>query len=188
MKRLIAPFTGAAFAAVSIAAPVAQAETRSDVYVGVAGGGYRVEDDSTVDNDRSQFLRAFAGVKLSETLSLEGDYTRVLESEKDAFESPIDFEGDAWSLYLRPAFQISPNVSLYGKAGWAWFDDTFAKGFEAPVGTPPEETVSDDRFSWGGGVDLNITESMSVRGDYTRVDIDRTADVELFSVGFSFMF
>lgn len=186
MKTLLGRVTvtgAAAIAACAFTTTMAHADDATDVYIGGSIGGYALDVDDIDFDDGARFVRAYAGLNLSENLSIEGDYTRLSESEDDIGGTPSEFEADAFSVFVRPSVSLSDHIDIYGKAGWSWYDTEF----RTTAGVPATLTSDDDDFAWGGGVDLHLSDNLTLRGDFTRIEVD-DADLDMLSAGLTFRF
>jgi OmpA-OmpF porin, OOP family len=179
-------FAAAALAVGAIATAPARAADLGP-YIGVGAGIYTLSlDDDELDDfdDNAAFGRLFGGMRLTDNLAVEVDYQKLAETKDDLFGGELELDATAWSVSIRPILPITDFIDLYGRLGWAWYD---VEATASALGTSFSIEDSDDDFTWGGGVDINLGQSLSLRGDFSRIEIEDT-DLNLISAGVFFRF
>lgn len=185
-KPLIATLALATAAgALTAAQPAAAADLGP--YLGAGVGIYTLSlDDDEFDDfdDNAAFGRLFGGVRISDNLAIEADYQKLAETKDDLLGAEVKVDASAWTLSVRPILPVTDFIDLYGRLGWTWYDvNAKASGF----GSSFSIEDSDSDFTWGGGIDINLGQSLSLRGDFSRVEIADT-DLNLISAGILFRF
>ena len=156
------------------------------VYFGGGVGTYGVDIDEIDFDGSDQFVRALVGLRLSDNLAIEGDYVKLFETKDDILGGNAELEADAWGISVRPILPLSDSVELYGRAGWTWYDARFsATGLGVPLTVNVED--EDSAFTWGGGVDLRFWDNLSLRADFSRIELEDT-DLNLVSAQLVFRF
>jgi len=156
-------------------------------YIGAGAGVYTLSlDDDEIDDfdDNAAFGRVFGGIRLTDHLAIEGDYQRLAETKDNLLGADVELDGSAWGVSLRPVLPVTEFIDLYGRVGWSWYD---VEAKATALGTTFSVDGSDDDFTWGGGVDINLGQSLSLRGDFSRIEIEDT-DLNLISAGIFFRF
>ncbi|WP_370335506.1 outer membrane beta-barrel protein [Parvularcula marina] len=163
------------------------------------GGGYTFLDIESEEDigDNTNALTGRLGWQIIPNFALEGEATFGIddgEFDYDGDEDDFDFDdnndGDLddvlnadgelgldylVGLYGKYTLPVTDAVDLYARAGYAFaeIDATFetAGGNEFSIGG------SESGFAFGGGAGLDMTESSTVRLDYTRYEFeDANAD------------
>lgn len=156
-------------------------------YVGAGAGIYTLSlDDDEFDDfdDNAAFGRLFGGMRVTDNLAIEADYQKLAKTRDDLFGADVELDATAWGLSVRPILPITDFIDLYGRIGWAWYD---VEAKASLLGTRFRIDDSDDDFTWGAGVDINLGQSLSLRGDFSRIEIEDT-DLNLISAGIFFRF
>ncbi|MEQ8485620.1 MAG: porin family protein [Pseudomonadales bacterium] len=178
-----------ALAAVAGALSAAQPAAAADLgpYLGAGVGIYTLSlDDDEFDDfdDNAAFGRLFGGMRLTDHLAIEADYQKLAETKDDLLGAEVEVDASAWTLSIRPILPVTDFIDLYGRLGWTWYDvNAKASGFGSSFRV--EDSGSD--FTWGGGIDVNLSQSLSLRGDFSRIEIEDT-DLNLISAGILFRF
>ena len=162
----------------------AYADDTTGLYIGGDVGRYGIDIDDVRFDDDAGFVRGVVGMRLSENLAIEGDYTKLYETSGDLLGSDADLDAHAWGISLRPILPLTERVELYGKVGWSWYD------FELSTtanGVPLNEGDREDDFTWGAGVEYHLTDNLSLGCDFTRIEVD-DADLNLVSAKLKFRF
>lgn len=145
-------------------------------YLGAGAGVYNLDIDETDFDDGAAMWRAFGGARLSPYWAVELDYQRLAEVQEDVLGTDVELDADAWTVSVRPIIPLGEVIDLYGRAGWTWYDAEAsipAAGIEAPLGEGNE-------FTWGGGVDFHLGDNLTLRGDFSRIEIEDT-DLNIIS-------
>ncbi len=168
-------------AAMSFSAAIAAA----DGYVGASIGSAGVDDPQGGVDDSDTGFKLFGGYRFNENWAVEGFYADFGEPEGTPFGIPVSTEITGFGAQIVGAFPVSDQVELFGKFGFiSWEEDFTVGGFG---------TSSDDGedLTYGIGVTFNVSEQVSIRGEWEFYDIADAAgdiDVDLLSVGFEFSF
>lgn len=155
-------------------------------YIGGAYGYLDVNDSDFEGDDDSK--KVYVGGKLGRYLGIEGSINDFGETST----SLASWELDGKTLALVGFFPFNESFALFVKGGNLWWDaDVSVLGFERDF---------DGSEVFGGvGVQLNFTDSFSMRGEYERynveleseevgVDVDSDSKVNIASVGAQFNF
>lgn len=141
-----------------------------------------------------------AGYKVNDYFALEGRYwvglgdADVSINDWTVHNAFDDNEMDAWGIYLKPMYPVTPAFDIYALVGYANItvdNDNF-----------PNAGIDEDGFSWGIGAAYSVTESVAVFVDYVGFyddtikqagkgfgddfDQDHTADTINFGVTYQF--
>ncbi len=118
------------------------------------GGTYDLEEyiyEKYTYND----IMANAGYKFNNYIAIEGRYWFGLETQ---LEPGIEASIDSFALYAKPQYPITSQLNIYALVGISTSDLT-VNGF-----TGNYETL--EGFSWGLGVDYEVTRNISLFIDY----------------------
>jgi OOP family OmpA-OmpF porin len=148
---------------------------------------------STDDTDTG--WKAFAGYRLMKYMAVEGAYTNFGEATAHSIiTSPLSgvvdttVEAEAWTVSALGILPLGDQFSLFGRLGVNfWNIDVSAAGTGGGgIATASED---DDGTDWvyGVGAAYNLTNNLSVRGEWERYDFD-DGDVDLLSAGISWNF
>ncbi|MES1200515.1 MAG: porin family protein [Pseudomonadota bacterium] len=111
------------------------------------------------------------GYKFTPNLALEGEGTIGVKNDTNA---ELD---NAYGLYGVGTVPVTSNLDVFGRVGYQKVDVNGRGG--APGFTQ-------DGVGYGAGATFHVTDSLGIRGEYTRLDGDRDADT--FSLGGSVRF
>jgi len=171
-------------------------------YVGIAYGYQEIEIDridnvsgGTLFDEKFGSIMIDAGYKFNDNIAIEGRYWFGLSSSQGlSWRSgvPSDVTIDAWGLYVKPMYPVSPAFDIYALLGYAGVDATY----DIPNGgTLTSDTVNG--FSWGIGGEYTFSNNWSVFADYTsiidgedgNVDAIRTEDsLTTLNIGVNYRF
>ncbi|SFZ98589.1 putative outer membrane protein A [hydrothermal vent metagenome] len=148
-------------------------QSQSHFYLGGAYGLVNADDNyfytpgvltnTDIDYDSFMFqagyeLNPYVAVEFRYWLSVgDGDYS-LSDNHVPASGSYSDF--DAWGIYLKPQYPITPEFTIYGLMGMA--------GVKVD-GEQYWKIVDDVSFSWGLGASFDITPEVEVFVDYVRL-------------------
>lgn len=147
-------------------------------YLGAGVGAYTLDVEDTFD-DSAAMVRGFGGLRLGPYWAVEADYQKLTETEDRIAGVDVELDVDAWTLSVRPILPLGEVVDLYGRAGWTWYDA------KVTASTPGFDFSLDDsgsEFTWGGGVDFHLGTMLTLRADWSRIEIDDT-DLDIVSAG-----
>lgn len=175
--------------ALALGAPMAYAEIAP--YIGAGWGEYKLEFDADAfdsDFDDDQHVwRIFGGVEFNDALALEIAVYDFDEGGSDGLEA--DLEGASLAaIFSAPIFD---RFSLFAKVGWFWWEADIDETRVVIPGEPAlsEDFDGDDVF-FGAGLNVGLTESLEVRVEYDRFELDRdiNPDLDMASVSLQYKF
>lgn len=143
-----------------------------------AGVGQSFIDEPIADDEDFGF-QVFGGYQFTPYVGLEAAYTDF--GEVDLRGNAGSLEADTWSLTAVGTVPFTDRFSGYARAGFhAWDADARVAGLgrTSDDGTDP---------TYGLGVQYRFTDSVALRGEYTRFEMD-DADVDLAQVQLRFDF
>jgi OmpA-OmpF porin, OOP family len=144
--------------------------TYAGLYLGGSWGAFKVNEGDLDDND--DMLKAFVGVGVNSTFSIEGqwtDFNRLSNRNGDRFD------GDGMGLSAVISFPLGGGSALFAKGGNFWWDSdsSFAGSRRDPDGSDPFLG-----FGYRSGV---------LRLEWERYDISGV-DLDTVSIGLQFGF
>ncbi|MEE4207939.1 MAG: porin family protein [Parvularcula sp.] len=173
--------------------------------------------DSVDDlGDNVHALTARAGYQFNEFFSVEADASFGIDEgdfdfqgDREDFFSDGDDDQDLGDVvaasgdgdlgvdyligvYGKATYPLSERVDIFARAGYAFVEADLQGRLDPLPGeaeTDPIELASgdDDGFAIGAGISASITESLTVRGDYTRYEFD-DVDTNAFGVTLGYAF
>lgn len=184
-------YLGSLITAMSLAAAVPAVADVPGITIGVDYG--RTEARAYCDNitncsDADTGPKVEVGYAFNEMLSAELGYTSfgtLLETSDNEFSASQD--ASAITLSGIAAFPIAEWLSLYGRAGVAWYE---ADNSGTLQGLPVQDD-NGNSFFWGAGAKFPLTESFAIRVEFQRfTDISdisgRDDDVQALYAGVLF--
>ncbi len=134
--------------------------------------------------DRLGNITLQAGYNYNEYVAVEGRYTTTLSNE-----DLVELSG--WSIFVKPQYPVTEDFNIYALLG-------FGGVTMDPVNNSGVD-VDDTGFQWGLGLSYDITESISVFGDYTNMANDMDGyywnrpgliqvDADAFTLGLTYKF
>ena len=105
-----------------------------------------------------------AGYKFNPYIALEGRYWFGLSSSNDlGWRTGLnsDVTIDAWGLYVKPMYPVSPAFDVYALLGYAGVDATY----DIPNGGSLTSDTTNG-FSWGIGGEYSFSNNWSLFADY----------------------
>lgn len=75
------------------------------------------------------------------------------------------------------------SVLFFGKAGWAWQQFELTATPAGAGATPVKSKIKEGGFLYGGGVEVALTPSIAIRGEYDRVKFNDDIKRNRFMVG-----
>jgi len=171
-------------------------------YVGIGYSRASVDDDFvdlwtgdyqniSVDYD-SMLLQA--GYKYNPYIAFEFRYWfSVGNGDATTSGTLLPFGGyndfDAWGIYLKPMYPITPEFNVYGLLG---FSGTYVEG------GPDWDILNDSSFSWGGGVSFDVTPHIEIFVDYVQLydgsyydyywDTEQDTTLDSWNIGVNYKF
>ena len=113
--------------------------------------------------------KALAGIKFTPIVSVEGQYIDFGAHNKNS----DNVKAHGWTAGAVLDVPILPIFTPYAKAGaFFWKSDGTFTSNGSVTGSGFDERGTD--FTWGGGVRLNITQSIDLRVEYERFRLDDT--------------
>lgn len=175
--------------ALIVGAPMAYAQV--EPYIGAGWGEYKFEFDSDAfdsdfDDDQDVW-RVYGGVQFNEALGLEIAYYDFDEGGDGGLAS--DLEGASLAaIFSAP---LHDRFSLFAKVGWFWWEADIEETSPVIPGVPPlsEDFDGDDVF-FGAGLNVGLTDSLEVRLEYDRFELDRdiNPDLDMASISLQYKF
>ncbi len=181
----------------ALATTTALAHPGSGFYLGATVGSVSVEsdfDDINLDFDESDTAwSGFAGFQVNPMFGVEASYNNfgnfATENLFDLTRTEVDSDFTGFDVFGIVTVPIGP-LSVFGKAGVVFWDSDATAIISPPVGSPFRFDQDDDGtdFAFGGGAEIALSDTLSVRGEVEWFDIDSTEEVLFTSVGLSFRF
>lgn len=164
--------------ALGAAALAAQAAEQPGLYVG-AGAGQSLVDEAGYDDEDTAFS-AFGGYQFNRYFGVEAGYADFGKLEPRILGNELE----ASSVYLTAVGSVpfTEKFSGYAKAGFQrWELDNAIPGL---TGTADD---SGNDPTYGVGLQYRFTETMALRGEYSRFEVEDT-DLDLAQVQVRFDF
>jgi len=163
------------------------ANADTGLFVGASVGSSHLEDDFSnlnIDTDATAY-RFVGGFQITDYFGIEagyhnfGDFSETIDLGQAL--SRTEITADGWTLGGTLGLPLNEQISLYGRAGvFFWDADVEVNGFSIDV---PE----DENSYYGGGAKIDVTQNLSLLGDWTRYELD-TIDSDVISIGFQYRF
>lgn len=159
-------------------APMAYAQV--EPYIGFGYGQYKFEfESSDIDtdfDDDQNVWRLFGGVQLNKALGLE----LSIYNFDDARDRGLRSELEGASLAAIFAAPLHERFALFAKVGWFWWEADIKGTAVVIPGEPPlrEDFDGDDVF-FGAGLKVGLTDSVDLRIEYDRFELDRDINPDL---------
>lgn len=165
----------------------AQADVRPQPGLYLGGGiGYNRLESEEIPNSDDELTddhvgyKGIAGIRLGPVLSIEGQYVDFGTAEDG--DNEVDASG--WTAGATVMLPLTERINPYGKVGALFWE---VDGRSAGV-TPPLRVSEDGTdFTYGVGVAFGLTESLALRTEYERFELDET-NVDLGSANLTFSF
>ncbi len=171
------------------------------IYIGASAGSSSFENDiatglitsGTVDTNSSGF-KLYAGYQLSDYFGAELAYVDLGNAGYSGSYFGVPVTGgkvEVWGLNMSlvGTLPLNSTFALFGKVGlFAWE----AKSKDTTGGVPFSDVVSGGDFSWGAGLSVRFTKSLSARVEWERFgltgyDFD-LGNASLLSFGMAYKF
>ncbi|MDP9141217.1 MAG: porin family protein [Pseudomonadota bacterium] len=154
------------------------------LYLGGGIGYNRIESEEipNSDDDLSDSQVAYkgiAGIRLGPILAIEGQYIDFGTAEDG--DNRVDATG--WTADAVVTLPLTERINPYGKIG-ALFWEVDARTFGV---TPFSGSDDGTDMTYGVGVNFGITQSIAMRTEYERFELDDTS-VDLGSANLTFSF
>ncbi|MFY0640021.1 MAG: porin family protein [Bermanella sp.] len=181
LKRITAISTIATLGLFSLTTASAVAEPYG--YVGAGYGQYKFKfDDQDNDqkfNDENTVVKAFLGAQATDVLGAEVTYLSFSDGKDGVIESEI--EGISAALTL--GVPVGDYIAVRARGGWLIWEADYKVS-----NLPLKETVEGEDFFVGVGLEVGLGDSVDVRVDYDRYELDERIDPELDMVSVSAQF
>jgi len=170
------------------------------LYLGLGYGFLSAERDTVVPGDNNNYdqgsedydqIMLQAGYKFNSYVAVEARYWLGLSDNAWATISDNDIQSvgeiDAFGLYVKPMYPVTPAFDIYALLGWATVDYDITNGTSGDY----------DSFSWGLGASYEFNNNVAVYVDYTELYNDDTAnslgwsvkdEIDVVTVGFTYNF
>lgn len=209
-KILIATASALAFGSLSAMAPAAAQNAYVEEDTGFyLGGGYSVVDIET-DNDVGDSTNALTGrvgYQFTPNWAIEGEGTFGIddgefdyEGNEDDFDFDQNDDGDLDDALNAPGelgldyqaavfgkftYPVNDSIDLFARAGYAFteIDSTI----ELSDGSSVNIGGSENGPAFGAGAAFDVTESSSIRADYTRYEYDE-ANADAGTISYEYKF
>ena len=179
MKRTLLVLT-----ATSLAGLAAPAYADGEFSLGASAGYLTISDEiGGLDFEGEDIgYKAFARWMMNENLGIEGGYIDFGEPDENILGQNFAFDANGWTAYLVGSIPLGESFDIFGKAGAVFWDaDAIVDGVN--VGN---EDGTD--LALGGGLRLNVSESLSFRTELDWYDVDDVDQAWMASVGFELRF
>ena len=139
--------------------------------------------DKEPGQDRLGNITFLAGYDFNEYIAVEGRYTTSFTQEDIV-------EMNGWSLFVKPQYPVTEEFTVYGLLG---FGGVSMDSVNAAYLVDVDETG----FQWGLGMSYDVTETITLFGDYTSLasnmdgiywDGEFEADSDSFTLGVTYRF
>lgn len=162
---------------------VAQADM--DLKIGASIGSAKTAfDDPTITAfDATDFgWKVFGNLMLTDNLGFEASYLDLGTPDDDILGTIVKVDSSAFDAFVVGAIPMTDFFDLFAKVGLvAWDTDITVAGFPS---------FSDDGtdLAYGIGAAFNVSNNLSIRGEWEVFDIEDVDDVWMLSVGISIGF
>lgn len=148
---------------------------------GSLGSATLTEDFNRVDVDAdSTAFRLVFGYQFSDAFGLEAGYHSFGTFEEDR-DFRFELDADGTFIGANIGAPVSDGFRLFARGGAFFFDG------DSLIDAVPWRTRSDSNLYVGGGAEVEITEQLSLVGDWTRYEL-RDTDSDVISLGFTVRF
>jgi len=148
------------------------------LYLGLGYGFLSIDRDTRVPGNNNNFdqgtadydqIMLQAGYKFNSNVAIEARYWLGLSDNAWATISDNTIQSvgeiDAFGLYIKPMYPVTPTFDIYALLGYATIDYSVTNGASGDL----------DGFSWGLGAAYEFSNNVSVYVDYTELyDDDNT--------------
>ncbi len=164
----------------------------SSFYVGLGLSAISTRDaavsmdvfNAKAGQDRLGNVTFQAGYTFNEYVAVEGRYTTSISDEHW-----VELSG--WSLFVKPQYPVMEDFNIYALLGFG--------GVTMDAVNNSGVDVDDTGFQWGLGLSYDITENITVFGDYTNLANDMDGyywnrpgplqvDADAFTLGLTYKF
>ena len=173
--------TSLALVAAAAALPMT-AMADSGFFIGGSVGSATLTDDFNrvdVDTDSTAFRLVF-GYQFSDAFGLEAGYHRF-GTFKENRDVRFELDADGTFVGANIGAPLSDGFRVFARGGAFFFDGN------SRIDSVPWSTRWDSNLYLGGGAEVEITEQLSLVGDWTRYEL-RDTDSDVISLGFTLRF
>lgn len=122
------------------------------------------------------------GYKFNPYVAVEGRYQGSLDdNDQDDFTQSSDVT--VWSFFVKPMYPIAPEMDIYGLLGYSLTDSSNDLALTS---------VDEGAFSWGAGASYDMTEDITLFGEYTQLYNDTLNGfdhvIDSFNIGLIYKF
>ena len=174
-----------------VPAPIPMEESTSPFYIGLGLSAVSTRGsnadfdifDATSGQDRLGNVTFLAGYDFNEYIAVEGRYTTSFSNE-----DIVEMSG--WSLFVKPQYPVTEEFTVYGLLGFGGVTmDSVQSAYFVDV--------DESGFQWGLGMSYDVTESITLFGDYTALasgidgfywDGEFESDTDSFTLGVAYRF
>lgn len=175
--------------ALAIVAPMTYAEL--EPYIGAGWGEYKLEFDgndnldSDFDDDQD-FWRVFGGLQINDVLGVEVAYYEFDDADDRSGTDGLEAQLDGASIAAIFSAPLHDRFSLFAKVGWFWWEADISRTQTVIPGVDPlrEDFDGNDVF-FGAGLNFGLTESLEVRLEYDRFELDEDVNPDLDAASIS---
>jgi OOP family OmpA-OmpF porin len=181
LKRITTISTIATLGMLSLTPSAAVAEPHG--YIGAGYGQYKFKfDDGDNDqkfSDKNTVGKIFLGAQATDVVGAEVTYLSFSDGEDGVIKSEI--EGVSAALTL--GVPIGDYLAIRARGGWLIWEADYKVD-----NLPLKETVDGEDFFVGVGLEIGLGDSVDIRVDYDRYELDENIDPELDMVSVSAQF
>ncbi|MBV2129119.1 outer membrane beta-barrel protein [Arsukibacterium indicum] len=135
------------------------------IYIGAGYGLLNVKGDEEDFDKEDNASRVFAGAQLNQMFSIEGGYIDFGNYGNSVFNTDLD----GYTLALKAGLPVSERFTVYAQGGNIWW--------KADINaTDASDDVDGSDIFYGAGVSFALTQSLSLRLEYTRLDVEFDRD------------
>lgn len=172
--------TIASLGVLSLASNLAAAESDAYGYVGAGYGQYKFKFEDSRTNqdfsDKNDLGKIFVGVQSNDVIGAELTYLAF----SDAKDKAIQTEIKGVSAAITAGIPFGGRLAIRARGGWLMWEADYKV-----ANLPLKGSTDGGDFFVGVGVELGLTESLDIRVDYDRYELDEDIDPQLDIVSIS---
>lgn len=135
------------------------------IYVGAGYGLLNVDGDDEDFDDEDNAAKVFIGTQFNQAFSLEAGYIDLGKYGNSVFNTELD----GYTLALKAGVPLGDRFTIYAQGGNLWW--------QADINATDErDDVDGSDIFYGVGMSFALTESLDLRLDYTRFDVEFDRD------------
>lgn len=156
-------------------------------YAGLGIGQSNYTDVQGINsaNRRAEAWKVYAGYQFNKYIGVEGGYVNLNDLSGRNGAVATEIQTDAWALSAVLSYPVTEKISVMGKVGTAFVQDTRDTKNGAALTVRTEEDGYDPVY--GLGVSYALFDNMDLRAEWDRYDRDNM-NIDLVSAGFRVMF